>query len=466
MAPQVELTTTLKDLYALDGGNSDDIALVYAFPNQSQLATSLPISRKYAYQGPRTLKFTTDTIARICLGCLPQYYGFAAGQMDLYLFDLDKTKMEIMNHAISWTKPIPGPRVDAGRVYSGLQESQRPNLRFVEDHQTVAALEKKKATITPMDFLDGNSPLVDQDAHWDLLSKRTLALSDLPSPPTEVIDSVLRANQVSDEKLLGSEIDRMLARIQTRALPFVVKLPLGLGGHAVFMVDEEDKRQNCLSLLRAELPSMFQSLTPENEAKTPVSLLVQDVVPGPSDGVSIFITKAGRAVYISTSEQILDHRNQWSGGFMDYTRQEARGEQYHDLIQTIADYVYKRGYYGPMGIDVMTDEQGRQLVVDMNIRQTGSYTLGLMKKHFYEQRGLPIGGLVCPLAVRGDRDQFERRFAKEIEDGSIVIAAWCRARAGPGALFVWSACGLLLGARDREQMEALMQRLDSIAIRK
>ncbi|KAI4182878.1 MAG: hypothetical protein LQ346_006457 [Caloplaca aetnensis] len=461
---QVELTSTLKELYSLDGGNSDDVALVYAFPNPTQLASSLPVSHKYAYQGPRTMKLSKDTMARFCLGCLAQYYGFIAGPMDLYLFDIDQTPPELAPVSnTSLAKSVPTHRSDAKRVFANLPEAQRPKLSFVEDAQTVAGVEKKKAVITPMDFLDGHGALVDQDAHWDLLSKRTLALSGLPSPPTEVIDSVLHADQTGDVAVLEKETERMLEGIASRALPFVVKLPMGLGGHAVFMVKKEEQRQSCLTILRAELPSMFESLTHENEAKKPVSLLVQDVVSGLSDGVSIFITKAGRPVYISTSEQILNERDEWSGGFMDYTRQEARGKQYHELIEKITGYVYQRGYYGPMGVDVMTDADGQQLIVDMNIRQTGSYTLGLMKKHFYEQRNLPLGGLICPIAVQGDRDHFEEKFAEEIHDGSLVIAAWC---GSPRGMLGYSACGLLLGAKDREQMQALMAKVASMAVKK
>lgn len=466
MAPQVELSTTLADLYSLDGGKSDDVALVYAFPNPTQLAASLPESTKYRYQGPRIIKLSADTIARMSLGCMPQYFGFVAGAMDLYLFDLDKTRLEMAYDRISFRKATPTHRIDAERVHKTLQDFQRPKLHFVEDSKKVAAISKKKAVVTPMDFLDGNGPVVDQDVHWDLLSKRTLALSELPSPPTEVIDTILRADQIDDAAVLEEEIDRMLECIASRPLPFVVKLPQAMGGHGVYMVKSEEERKDTLTDLSAELPSMFQQMAANAEAKTPVSLLVQDIVNGPSDGVSIFVTKAGRPVYISTSEQILDAREQWAGGFMDYTRQQAKDEEYRDLMGKVAEYVYKRGYYGPLGVDVMTDEQGRQLIVDMNIRQTGSYTLGLMKKHFYEKRNLPIGGLVCPLAVMGDRDGFEKKFAKEIEVGTIVIAAWCRAKGGPGGLFVWSACGLLLGAENRDNMVALMERLDAIAIKK
>ncbi|KAF1977784.1 hypothetical protein BU23DRAFT_657239 [Bimuria novae-zelandiae CBS 107.79] len=454
-APEIELLTTLADLYSLDGGNSDDVALAYAFPNPTQVAASLTVSRKYAYQGPRTKKWAPDTLARITLACLAQYYGFIVGPMDLYLFDLDRTKMEKLAETFSW----PWHQSDARTVLQSLKPSQQPRLRFVEDSDKLAVLDKRKAVITPMDFLDGHGPLVDQETHWDLLSKRTLARSDLPSPPTQVIDTVLRAADKDDEVALQNEIDRMLEPIASHPLPFVVKLPLGMGGHAVFIVKDAEKRQSCLTILREELPAMFQALTPMNEAKTPVSLLLQDMVDGPSDGVSIFITKAGRPIYISTSEQILDGRDQWSGGYMDYTRQTALGEKYRDTMDKVATYVFSRGYYGPMGVDVMTDKHGQQLIVDMNVRQTGSYTLGLMKKHFYEQRNLPFAGLLVPLGILGTRDGFEQKFATEIDDGTIVIASWCRGKAGPGALFTWSACGLLVGGKTRKEMEALIEKL-------
>lgn len=115
-----------------------------------------------------------------------------------------------------------------------------------------------------------------------------------------------------------------------------------------------------------------------------------------------------------------------------------------------------------MGFDVMTDAKGQQFIIDINIRQTGSYTLGLMKKHFYE-RNLPLGGLVCPIAVQGDHDHFEEKFAEELRAGTLVIAAWC---GSPGGMLGYSACGLLLGAQDREQMQGLMAKVASMAVKK
>jgi len=56
--PPVELSTTLSDLYSLDGGDANDVALLYTIPAPSKRALSLscPQSLKYAYQSPKSTK--------------------------------------------------------------------------------------------------------------------------------------------------------------------------------------------------------------------------------------------------------------------------------------------------------------------------------------------------------------------------------------------------------------------------
>lgn len=403
-------------------------------------------------------KQDADIMALFCLGCVAQYFGFVAGPMDLWLFDPDKTEHEP-------TLDVRTHRADAKRVYEGLSEQQRPRLHFIESAEQVAAVPQKKAVVNPMDFLDGHAPLVDQAVHWDLMSKRSLALSDLPSPPTEVVDTRLRPDQVRDEILVAEEVARMLERIETHALPFVVKLPMGLGGHAVFMVRDVARRESCLQVLREELPSMLRALTAENETLTPPSLLLQQVVPGETVGVSLFVTKAGRAVFLSCADQIIDEGDNWAGGVIDYACQDTLASSYRDTIELVAAYAYQRGYYGPMGVDVMTDEAGRQLIVDMNIRQTGDLTLGLLGKHFWEEHGLPYAGLIPAMSVQGDREQFETTFAEYIECGALVIVGWCRAwAAGPEGDFVWSTCSLIAGAKDKVELKLIMDRVGSVSM--
>lgn len=47
MAPAITLSRTLADLYSLDGGDSKQIALLYAIPHPTQLAKSIPTSVRY-----------------------------------------------------------------------------------------------------------------------------------------------------------------------------------------------------------------------------------------------------------------------------------------------------------------------------------------------------------------------------------------------------------------------------------
>lgn len=471
MAPRpVELSTTLADLYSLDGGNSDDVALVYAFPTQVSPSSSLPTSVKYAYQGPRTMKLGPNTTARFTLGALSQYYGFAAGPMDLHLFDMDRTAMEKAMASMSWGAAVgeaaePEHRRDARRTYAVLSEPQRPRLHFVERAGDVAARPQKKVTITPMDFLDGHGPLVDQEAHWRLLSKRTLALAgdELPSPPTQIIDTELRPGQAGDAAAVAAEIERMLAPVATRALPFVVKLPLSLANQGVFMLDDEEKRRACVANLREQLPTIFAALTEDNAALTPASLLLQDVVPGATACISYFVTKAGRAVYLCSTEQLMDEREYWAGSFIDYRAQDAPWDQYRDTLERAAAYVYKHGFHGPMGVDIMTTPDGQQLIVDLNVRQTGSHVLGFMKKHFWENGKLPLASLICPLPVMGEREKFEATFASEIEEGRLVITAWSKGKAA-GGIFVYGITAVLVAAETIEELRELSRRVNALRV--
>lgn len=366
--------------------------------------------------------------------------------MDLHLFDVDVAATQ--------------NRADAKRVYECIEESQRPRLHFVEDAQKFAALPKKKACVTPMDFLQDHNPLVDLDAHWDLLSKRSLALSSLPSPSTQVIDSGLIPGDAVSEEEMQEDVARMLAPIEAHVLPFVVKMPHGLGSHAVFMIRNEERRAECLQVLRDELPSMLQTWTLTGDSKTPPSLLLQELVSGPSLGVSIFITKKGRPIFISCVDQVLGDDDCWAGGLVDYRQQEALGEYYKATLDEVVAYVYERGYWGPMGVDVMTDETGRQLIIDMNIRHTGDLTLGMMKHHFWEKNGLPLAWLDPCVFVRGNRDQFEETFRGELDTGALVITGWSHVpNPESEGGHTHSFCALLAGAKDKGALDQLIGRV-------
>lgn len=69
MAPPVSIDPTLASLYSLDGGDSQDVALIYGVPHPTKLVKSLPVSVKYAYQAPRMANQSrpADLMALCCL---------------------------------------------------------------------------------------------------------------------------------------------------------------------------------------------------------------------------------------------------------------------------------------------------------------------------------------------------------------------------------------------------------------
>jgi carbamoylphosphate synthase large subunit len=210
-------------------------------------------------------------------------------------------------------------------------------------------------------------------------------------------------------------------------VPFVVKLPQALSGQGVFLIRTEKERNAALAVLYPETLRMLRGLNEENVPLDPCCVLVQDLVPGEAVALSLFVTKSGKAVFNACCSQLIDNEGNWGGGFVDYHEQDRLQQEYSAIIEQLASYMHKLGYWGPMGADIMTDSEGGQLVIDMNVRVTGSHPLGALKSHF-THRGLNVATLVFPLMLNLTRDQFEVEFQEELHFGSLVVNAWVHMR--------------------------------------
>ncbi|KAL8799553.1 MAG: hypothetical protein Q9182_005792, partial [Xanthomendoza sp. 2 TL-2023] len=138
-----------------------------------------------------------------------QLFGFIAGDMPLVLFDLDNVKdLAHRDHAI--------------QVHDQITPSQRPQLAFVARPSDIKlSASAKIAIINPMDSLTFWPHTANPDDHHDLLSKRTLALSTLPNPTFEVVDTILRPGGADDEHVFDIEVNRMTKSVMTRACPLL-----------------------------------------------------------------------------------------------------------------------------------------------------------------------------------------------------------------------------------------------------
>ena len=465
--PAVELDTSLRELYSLDNPQSQEIIQVYAIPSATtQMTSSIPLSTRFAYQSPRALKMDSKILAQANLQVGPQSSGFVSGNMPLVLFDVDTAENEAaqVEHMVS---PINTHRADAFRVFDQLAEAQRPELRFVSSPKEITTNPNDKVAIwNPMDCLTHLPHLFDPETHYELLSKRGLAVSGIPTPRSDVIDCNLQPDQVSDESLLNVEVERMMKPVIERAVPFVIKLPQALGSQGVFVVQTDSEKQDAIKIVTVEVSRMIQQINESNKHMRPASLVLQETIPGTAVALSLFVTKTGRSIYTGCTEQIFDNHGHWEGGCIDYKQQDKLRKQYADIAQQMATYLHQKGYYGPLGADVMTDQNGKQVVVDLNVRIPSSYPLGFLKKHFSIQRDLHHAALLYPIALKGTRDDFQRRFDKEIQEGKIVICGWCNGSGGPGGKYKYSVSSVAVGGETPNHLRQLVGRINIDRVRK
>ena len=460
--PQVKLDWTLYDLYSLDGGDPDKTAIVMSGPIPfGSVSSSLPANTKYVYQSPTAPDLGRDVYARLGLGNGTQNHYFSAGPMNVYLFDIEHPKYDVENNC---AESPPSHHTDAFRVYDGLVPEQRPKVHFIPRHDEL----KMEPGVSinpypPMDFLDAHTCIMDQEKHYGLLSKRDLALSGLPSPKTKVVDGQLTAEDAKDDEEVEREVERFVQAVQSEALPFVIKFPQSVTGQGVWFIGDEQQRESRMELLRKEVGSMIRALNKENEHLNVVSLLLQQlVVDGRTNNMSFFITPTGRPVFVSCCEQMVDSVGIWKGSTIDYERQKELEDEFMPLIQKVTAHVYKQGFTGGMGFDVMTDRDGNQLVVDMNVRLTGDFFMGPLRSH-YKSRGMRYSYFISPLVFTGDRDTFEKLFSAELHSGRMIILGWCRGKVrGLGSTY--SVCSFSIGGTSVEEMLSLGERVYSATL--
>ncbi|KAL8830018.1 MAG: hypothetical protein Q9170_005919 [Blastenia crenularia] len=441
--PKIVLDTTLRELYRLDETQDTNIVLVNVRPTaEVQVNSGIPLSVNFAYQSPNVMTDDRDTLARLYLLLVPQIFGFIAGQMPLIIFDIENAGE---SH-----------RDDAYRSHGQLIPEQRPQLNFVAKPSDIQlAAGAKIAISTPMDCLMSLPHAVDPKVHYDLLSKRSLALSGLPSPPSVVVDTILRPGEALSDRVLDAEIDRMTKAIKDRTLPFVVKTPQSIGGEGVFLIRDESERYHAMEVIQRELRRALKMMRQWNRQMSTSSIVLQDLTSGENVALSFFITRKGRTIFTSCCPQLVDSHGHWEGGHISYMQQERFRRKYSQIIEKIGQYIHGKGYYGPAGADVITDHKGSQFIIDMNIRMTASHPLGFLKNHFSVQRGLQEAKLLYPLFLDCRRQTFENNFQKQIREGSLIVVGWCHDKRGETSI-----ASVILAAEDESKLRTFIDEVN------
>lgn len=411
----ITLDYTLCDLYAIDNEGESVPTLIYdTQPTQSCGKTS---SGKFTYHTSlQSGNPTTGASTALFFKCLVQRRVFLSGRMPVIILGITSEQKQR-------EETIYRDELDMYRNFSQLRLNQQPIASFVENADHIALHLKTPLVVArPTDCISHMPSVVEPELHYELLSKRGLARSGLPTPPSIVIDPLLPVDHLSDPARIQHEIDRIKIHLDTHRVPFVVKLPQSLSGQGTFTVQCEADRKQVKTMFSVTIRQMLQGINASNYHLHPSSVVLQDYIEGTEMALSLFVTRMGRPIFICCCEQRFDEQGHWVGGSISYAHQSALHQKYTKTIDEVAQFLHKKGYYGAAGVDVITDSVGKQYVVDLNARITGTYQLGCLSGYFtqrgFETATLMSGYFPCP------RTTFEEDFRREIQDCSLVITGW------------------------------------------
>ncbi|KAJ5155719.1 hypothetical protein N7492_008522 [Penicillium capsulatum] len=456
----ITLDYTLRDLYADSDEDGLNIVLIY-YPLQFGYDREISSPKfVYGYTLQDDGERATLSIARAA-SMVPQRYAFSAGNMSLFILDpiSNNKQKEGDHHTCLSADKLFTDHVDICRTFAQLVPEQQPALAFADSPESISlGAGGKIAVLLPTDCLSHLPHLVHPDTHFELLSKRGLALSGLPTPASQVIDTCLIDS--GDPILLKKEVARMVDSIEQHQLPFVVKLPQTISGMGTFLITSEAEKDRVKALFLVHLEGMLRQVNIMNHHLYPCSMVIQDFILGPVVALSLFVTKNGQPQFIACCEQLFDDQSHWVGGSISYQQQPELRETFAIVTEKVAAFLHSKGYHGPAGVDIVTDSRsGEQLIVDLNVRVTGTFHLGPLMGHFVRQglfeAAMTTGDIAC------SRDVFEEKFADEIRRGSLIVSGWVHGE--PNHI---NHAAITIGARDSCGLRQYLERIRTVGLRK
>ncbi|KAK7954417.1 solid-state culture specific protein [Apiospora saccharicola] len=449
---QISLTDTLSDFFAAE----DDYHGVASYPkvligynpiSDVALIPWLPPNNKYLIQQWRPVgPLDWSPITKLIL--VPQRAAWVAGKMPVAFL---KSGNQVIEKSVfdNLEKDI----ADCSRI---LVDTCKFQPRFCSSMDELSENVHGSLVIPylPFDGITNLPHYFDPDEHYDLQSKRALALSGLPTPAATLIDFEPHPAGWTGERL-RNEIARAIEIIHKRSRPFVLKSNSSYGSKGVYLVHTQEDQAamevdicNCLT---ADLPR----LDSQNAQLHPFSLVLTDFLPGDAVCVNFWVRCDGTAQFSSCCGQDFSTTGHWLGGAITYSQQQQLALTYSGIIGKTSQFLRSRGYHGPVGIDVMTDEAGMHQVVDLNPRLTGTWVLGCLRPHYSEHLLMDEACVLPFMNFKASRECFNSAFQEDLEIGKLIVLAWC---SDPTTSHCFTS--LAAGGRNKVDRDSLIRRVN------
>ena len=411
-----------------------------------------------------------------------------------------------------WTLGVEEVGRNARRAYGVLEERGRPRLRVVGGLGELGSVMREKGDggeqVKPirwgfaLDVAENMPYVFHPDLIYKLNSKRWLAETSAFADPggIEIIDcgvdcpklqghenggvpmrdghkigeETKRWSYDSDcagcEKAIEHEVDRILEILRKRKLPYVLKLTQSLSSIGTHVVNDENSRRRTLETISEYLKEYLPRITPSNTYLHTTSLIVSDAIQdkdgNPADTIALnfFVPQPDshdpEPTWLGACTQLATGASARQATAIRYADQPSLEPQYHDILRQISQILQKERYYGFAGADIMTDANGVQYVVDLNVRSALSGVLYLLKGHLYERRGFEVAEVFECLKLRIGRDEFEEEFERELMEGKIVILGVTRL----GERREW-CYGMVVAGKDMEGIGEVVGRMEGFGVK-
>ncbi|KAJ6789355.1 hypothetical protein PWT90_08764 [Aphanocladium album] len=443
----IDLDCTLHDMYALDNDSESQPILIFDAQPLESYRMSSAVKFSYHFKLQEDLDVKTSLLAKNHV----QRRAFVAGKMTVIVLEMGSSDSK--HHS----EELETGQIDIRRQFAQLKRDQQPTVDFVTRLDDVSLEpETVVAVMLPTDPIMHLPHLIDPEVHYEILSKRGLTRSGLTTPPSSVVDLLLPLEELDNPVSLKKEIDRMMESIDTHRMPFIVKLQQTVSGMGNLVARCDEDRGPIKKILETQMSAMLRQINPANYHLHPCSLVLQDYIQGTDVALSLFVTRKGRPIFVGCCDQRFDQQGHWDGGTISYGAQQALDQKYAKTVEPVARFLHGEGYYGPAGVDIVTDNRGIHHVVDLNPRITGTYHLGLLAGHF-TKRGLRTAAVVSGY-FSSSRAVFEDAFAREIRDGSLIITGWTH-----HCTMMLSCAAITVGGRHLLEMEKLAARVCAFA---
>jgi hypothetical protein len=226
----------------------------------------------------------------------------------------------------------------------------------------------------------------------------------------QVIDPAVNYRLHSKEII--ESIDCPQAKVLDQVTPpCVVKLSHGYAGLGNFFIRNAFDE----SMMREQVAQQWPDATiVVNEL---IENIVQDV------GIQFYLRMDGSIVWLGLTQQQFNRNFRWCGGVFSALEQDEGRKRYESIVLATAAVLHKHKYFGLVGIDVVTNDQGQQFLVDVNPRLTG-VTPFLMASRRLATQGATEGIYLASQKFSGTADQLYRAVA-DVSDGTVLVLSAC-----------------------------------------